>query len=160
MKVSTRTRYGVRAMSELALRYGQGPTSVRDIAERQQLPAKYLEQLVASLRTAKLVRSQRGIGGGYTLARPPEEITVADIYTALEGPLVPVDCVSDADLCARSEECVTRGIWSRVAQAMLGALSSVTLADLARDLESRCRISSPSAANDDNPDPDAADSSQ
>lgn len=135
-------------MAELALHYGQGPTSVRDIAERQDLPAKYLEQLIASLRTAKLVRSQRGIGGGYTLVRPPEQITVADIYVALEGPLVPVECVGEEHFCGRQDACVTRDVWARMAEAMLQVLGGTTLADLAQDLSARCEVSRPTMSVD------------
>lgn len=148
MRVSTRTRYGVRAMMALAVRHGSGPTSVREIAEDQELPLKYLEQLVSSLRAAKLVRSQRGIGGGYVLARAPEEITVADIYTSLEGPMTPVDCLADPDSCSRVAICATRDVWDRAGAAMMEVLSSTTLADLARDSEERCRIGRPGTSAD------------
>ena len=135
-------------MMELALHDGEGPTSVREIAEQQELPIKYLEQLIAALRAGKLVRSQRGIGGGYTLTRPPEEITVADIHTALEGPLVPVDCVAANGLCGREAVCATRNVWLRVTEAVRQVLQETTLADLAQETRERCAVGRPASSVD------------
>jgi Rrf2 family protein len=133
-------------MMELAMNQGPRPVSVRQIAEAQDLPTKYLEQLVAALRAAELVRSQRGIGGGYVLTRPPEEITVADIYIALEGPLVPVECLSGSVRCDREGVCATREVWSRVTDAVREVLDSVTLADLVTDTRERCAIGQPGSS--------------
>ncbi|NPV49469.1 MAG: Rrf2 family transcriptional regulator [Armatimonadetes bacterium] len=148
MRVSTRTRYGVRAMMELAIHDGPEPVSVRQIAEAQELPVKYLEQLIAALRAAELVRSQRGIGGGYLLTRRPEEITVADIYEALEGPLVPVECLSDSVECSREDICATRDVWSRVTDAVREVLTATTLADLVADTRAKCAIGRPDSSED------------
>lgn len=148
MRVSTRTRYGVRAMMELAMNEGPRPVSVRQIAEAQELPVKYLEQLISALRAAELVRSQRGIGGGYVLTRTPEEITIADIYVALEGPLVPVECLSDSVECGREGICATREVWSRVTEAVRDVLASITLADLVADTRERCAIGRPDSSED------------
>ena len=98
IKLSTKGRYGVRAMVDLAKRFGEGPVLVRSIAERQEISGKYLHALLASLKSAKLVRSVRGSGGGYALARAPEEIMLNEILEALEGPFSLVDCVLECGI--------------------------------------------------------------
>src|SRR5919201_1600088 len=102
VKLSMRSDYGARAMIDLALRYGEGPVQSADIAARQGIPEAYLEQLLTALRKAGLVRSTRGPHGGHELARPPAEIRFAEVIAALEGPLVPLDCLNDADACVVS----------------------------------------------------------
>lgn len=109
---------------------------------------KYLEQLISALRAAELVRSQRGIGGGYHLTRRPEEISVADIYEALEGPLLPVECLSERVRCGREEICATRDVWRRAAEAVREVLSSVSLADLVADTRAKCAIGRPNGSAD------------
>lgn len=131
MKISTRTRYGLRAMIELALHYGEGPASVREIADSQALPPKYLEQLLGALRSGGLVTALRGASGGYVLVRSPAQITLADVFTVLEGSLAPVECVDLPDLCPHEEDCVTRIIWVRLNEAIHQVLDEMTLADLA-----------------------------
>ena len=133
MKVSTRTRYGIRAMLQLALQYGQGPLSVREIAEQQGLPEKYLEQLVASLKAGGLVRAVRGASGGYVLAQPPAELTLSDIFRVLEGSLAPVECVEEGEVCPQQAECATRDVWLQLAEAWLEVLEHTTLEDLAEN---------------------------
>ena len=135
MKLSTRGQYGARAMLELALLYGKGPVLLKDVASRQSIPVSYLENLMSALRTAGLVATVRGMHGGYYLARPPSEINVSQITTALEGSMAPVECVDDPKYCSRAETCVTRDIWADVKLAVDNVLKSITLEDLAR----RCR---------------------
>ena len=130
---STKGEYGVRLMAQLARRHGQGPASLTDIAEQEDLPRAYLEQLVISLRDANLVQSTRGAHGGYELTRPPEQITMAEVLRALEGPIAPMICVTDNPVhntCARTGYCTVNFMWFRVRDAIAGALDSMTLADL------------------------------
>ncbi len=130
IKLSTKGRYGVRAMLDLALRYGQGPVLVRNIAERQGVSSKYLHALLSSLKAAKLVRSVRGSGGGYSLARSPEEICVSEVLEALEGPFSIVDCVLDLSVCDRTQQCAVRDVWAELNAAIEGSLSKITLSEL------------------------------
>lgn len=133
MKISTRGRYGLRAMVDLAVNESSGATPLREISERQKISEQYLEQLFASLRKAGIVKSIRGAHGGYLLNNTPEEITVKDIITALEGPVAPVDCVlSDnvKDECNSSDGCVTYNLWVKVKKNIDDLLDSVTLAEL------------------------------
>ena len=132
MKVSTKGRYGLRVMIELAAKYGQGPVLVETIAHNQEISAKYIHVLMAGLRSGGFIRSVRGPSGGYELSRPPAEITALEVVRALEGDLAPVDCVTEADTCSRSGTCVTREMWCEVAEAVAEVLGGYTLADLAR----------------------------
>ncbi|MEN6461338.1 MAG: Rrf2 family transcriptional regulator [Syntrophomonas sp.] len=135
MKLSTKGRYGLRAMLDLALSQEQGPITTRSIAERQNISERYLEQLLIPLKTAGLVKSIRGSQGGYILGRNPEKITVGDIIRILEGPIAPVECVNEVnpEECNRADYCVTRVIWSEVRDAIAGVLDSYSLADLAEE---------------------------
>ena len=133
MKVSSRGEYGVRAMVALAHQYGGGPMSIAEIAKVSSVPTAYLEQLIAPLRRAELVESKRGAHGGYRLARAPEDVRVGEIYRIMEGPVAPMDCVSEdpADqTCPLIEGCETRPIWPKVRDSIAEALDSTTLADL------------------------------
>ena len=132
MKMSTRGRYGLRVMIELASRFGRGPVGVAAIAGNQGISGNYIHVLMAGLKSAGLVRAVRGPGGGYELARDPAGITALDIVSALEGESAPVECVVDDAFCPRVGRCAARGVWSSVASAMDGALSKLTLLDLAR----------------------------
>jgi Rrf2 family cysteine metabolism transcriptional repressor len=120
-------------MAQLAVRYGRGPASLTDIAEREDLPRAYLEQLVVSLRDADLVHSTRGAHGGYELTRAPELILMGEVLKALEGPVAPMICVTD-DVshvaCGRTGYCTVNYMWVRVRDAITGALDSMSLADL------------------------------
>ncbi|NLY89301.1 MAG: RrF2 family transcriptional regulator [Firmicutes bacterium] len=138
MLVSTKGRYGLRSMVELALNHQNGPLPLRIIAERQEISEPYLEQVFASLRKAGLVRAMRGSSGGYILARPASEITVEEILVALEGPIIPVDCVEDSGSahCPRMEFCFTYPLWKELAGKISEILSSTTLQDLAD--QARC----------------------
>jgi len=130
MKLSTRGRYGTRALLELALHQEAGPISLKDIAQRQEIPVVYLEHLITPLIAGGIVRSTRGVKGGVSLAKPPEEIRLSEVIRLLEGSIAPVECVNDPEICSRSKSCVTRDIWSELKQAMDGILSSTTLQDL------------------------------
>jgi Rrf2 family protein len=130
MKLSTRTRYGTRALLELALHEGEGPVFLKDIARRQQISLPYLEHLVTPLISTGIIRSTKGPKGGITLARKPEEIKLSEITQLLEGSVTPVECIEHPEVCSRSELCVTREVWSKLKDAMDGVLESTTLQDL------------------------------
>ncbi len=131
MKLSTKTRYGVRAMLDLALNYEKGVVSAREIAARQQVSPKYLEQLLASLRAAGLVRSVRGAQGGHTLTRHPDQINLQEIYSVFEGTEGFVECTSTPEICDRADGCVTQEVWAEMYAASTEILESTTLGDLA-----------------------------
>ena len=131
MKLSTKGRYGLRVMIELAVRAGLGPVPEEAIARQQALSGKYIHVLVAGLRSAGLVRTSRGPSGGYELARPPGEITALDVVEALEGPLAPVECIHSAASCPRIERCASREVWCEVSQAIRRVLGAWTLDRLA-----------------------------
>jgi len=139
MKLSTRSRYGIHAMFDLAKYADAGPQAVRSIAERQSVPEQYLEQLIAPLRRANLVRSIRGAAGGYQLARPPTDISVGAVVRALEGPLMITDCMVDADACVRSSACPSRVVWERLAKAINRVLDETSLADMLADEKLRAQ---------------------
>ncbi len=128
MKVSTRGDYAARALLSLALHGEERPTSVKEIAERTNLPQPYLEQILLAVKGAGLVRSKRGVGGGYVLARPPEQISLADILGAVEGPLTTL--VSEHDHC--EGHCILQEVWVRVSEADRLLLEAYTLDDLVR----------------------------
>lgn len=134
VKVSTRGDYASRALLSLALHAeAEGPTSVRDIAERTGLPQPYLEQILLALKGAGLVRSKRGVGGGYVLARPPDEITLSDIVSAVDGPIVAGDFGEPHTngACDHEGQCVLLAIWGDAGEHMRRFLESYHLADLA-----------------------------
>jgi Rrf2 family protein len=130
MKISTRTRYGMRAILELAIAYNTVPLQIKGIAERQNISAKYLEQLIAIIKAAGLVRSIRGPHGGYVLAKPPQDVKLSEIIRILEGPVLTVECVEDKDACQYSADCITRQLWIEVNNSILNVLDSKTLQDL------------------------------
>lgn len=130
MKLSTRTRYGMRAMLELADNYGNGPLQIKLISQRQDISAKYLEHLIFILKSAGFVNSIRGAKGGYILAKSPEQINLDELFNVLEGSSVTVECVEDKDSCTKSADCATRQIWQQVQQAIEDVLRSQTLKDL------------------------------
>jgi Rrf2 family protein len=133
VKVSTRGDYASRALLSLALRVGEAPpTSVRDIAERTGLPQPYLEQILLALKGAGLVRSKRGVGGGYVLARVPEQITLGQIVSAVDGPIMAGDFGQPHEngACDHEGQCVLLAVWSEVGEHMRHHLDSFTLADM------------------------------
>jgi Rrf2 family protein len=130
MKLSTRGRYGVRTLLDLALHQEEGLVLLKDVARRQEFSLQYLEHLIAPLIAAGLVKSTRGAGGGVSLVKPPAEITLGEAVQLLEGPIAPVDCVNDPELCHRSSFCVTRDVWIEMKEAISRVLDSTTLQDL------------------------------
>ena len=134
MKLSTRGRYGVKAMFDLALNQNKGPVSLKSIADRQKLSEAYLEQLFASLRRAGLVKSIRGAQGGYLLADTPDNITIGQILRTLEGTVAPVECVDDMkeglSKCPDAENCVTRLVWEKIRDGISDVVDSITLQDM------------------------------
>ena len=132
MKVSTRGRYGLRVMIELAAQYGSGPVLVDGIAKNQEISGKYIHVIVSGLRSAGLVRSVRGPNGGYELTRSPSRITALDVISALEGQSAPAHCVLDASSCSRSGNCASRDVWCQVASVVDVVLSALTLEQLVK----------------------------
>lgn len=125
MKISTKGRYGLTIMIELAKKYGEGPVALKTIAKANNLSEHYLEQIVSPLRNARLVKSIRGAYGGYTLANEPTEITAGDVIRVLEGPIQLVEGIED-------EEPAKRELWIRISDAIKNVLDNTTLADLAK----------------------------
>jgi Rrf2 family transcriptional regulator, cysteine metabolism repressor len=135
MKLSTRTRYGIRAIIELAQYEGKRPLQLKVIAERQGISVKYLEQLMSLLRSSGFVRSVRGSKGGYILARAPEQIRLSEVFRCLEGPVTTAECTENEDFCERAADCVAREVWVQVEEAIQRVLSSITLADMVQRIE-------------------------
>ena len=129
LKLSTKGRYGLRAMIDLAMAYNEShtPIMMSEIAERQALSRKYLHALLTPLKNAGLVKSARGAKGGYYLSKSPSEITIGEILETLEGEMSIVDCISDAIECDRSANCLAKGVWEELNQAIVRLLNNVTL---------------------------------
>lgn len=134
MKLSTKGRYGVRAMVDLASSYGGAPVSIKTISKRENLSEYYLEQLFSPLRRANVIRSIRGAQGGYVLCKPPSEITVGDIMTILEGPIEVADCIDGVE-CESSDSCATKAVWEKIKRSIDGVMNSITLQDIIDDYE-------------------------
>jgi Rrf2 family protein len=132
IKLSTKGRYGTRLMLNLALHFNDGKEAVvlKNISEEEDLSIRYLEQIIIPLKINKLVKSVRGAGGGYTLARPPSKITMCEIIEVLEGSCTLVDCLEDTDYCDRATECATRVIWKEASELLKNYFESKTLEDL------------------------------
>jgi Rrf2 family transcriptional regulator, cysteine metabolism repressor len=146
MMFSTKAEYGIRVMAHLARHDGSEPISLGSIADAEGLPLAYLEHLVQRLRKAGLVESRRGAHGGYTLAREPGDITMAEVVRALEGEIAPIECITaDADgvlVCSREhhenhEPCPTKLLWTRVQGSIVRTLNDMTLADIATPARTR-----------------------
>jgi len=135
MKFSTKGRYGLRAMLDIALQQEHGPVAINTISERENISGRYLEQLLIPLKQAGLVQSIRGAQGGYILAKSASDITVGDIIRILEGPIAPVHCVNEIEPenCDRAGYCVTRPVWSRLRDSISAVLDSFTLEDLVKE---------------------------
>lgn len=136
MLLSTKGEYGVRCMLDLALHYGQGPISIRDISKREGISKNYIEQLFVRLRHAKLVKSVRGPKGGYLLISQPRRIKIGDVVRALEGPIAAIRCVqpqNSKDLCERISTCVLYILWKRLTDKINEVLDSTTLEDLCKE---------------------------
>ncbi len=137
MRLSSRGHYGLKAMLDLAQNFGEKPIPLKRVAERQNVSEHYLEQLIAMLKKAALVKSVRGAQGGYLLAREPSQVTVGDVFRAMEGPVAPLYCVSEEDPgdCDESDYCITRSVWARVRDGIVAVIDSITLEDLCREAE-------------------------
>lgn len=132
MKISTKTRYGMRLMIDIAQNQGDGRVSLKDVSKRQGVSKKYLEQVVAPFVTADLLTVTRGPQGGYRLARPAKDISLADIVGASEDGLELLTCMVDEAACERTDDCVSRPIWCGLQNAIHSYLDGQTLADVAR----------------------------
>lgn len=135
MKISTKGRYGTRFMVELALRYGEAPIPLKEIAQSQEVSDKYLEQIVPQLSRAGFINSVRGSQGGYSLAHHPSKITIGEILRALEGSLAPVECLDCEDcetICDNLSACATREVWEKIYEAVNNVVDNITLESLAR----------------------------
>jgi len=130
MRLSTRSRYGIRALLDIARHSADGPVRLREIAKRQEVSLSYLEHIVGPLIAGGILRSTRGVYGGVSLMRKPEDISVADVFALLEGQVAAVDCVVNPDICPRSHTCATHQLWVEMTNAMNSVLGSRTLADL------------------------------
>lgn len=138
MRLTTKGHYGLKAMFDLAMHYGSDPIPLKVVAERQGISEHYLEQLIAALRKAGLVKSIRGAQGGYILAKLPSEIKVGDVIRVLEGPIAPLECVSEQEqpiTCEKVNFCISRDIWARVRDSIAEVLDSITLEDMCHDAE-------------------------
>ncbi len=133
MRISSRCEYGLRAMVYLAGHDSGRPVPLPEIAAGENIPAPFLERILAKLREAGLVKATRGVSGGYQLARAPGRIAVGDVVTALEGPLSLVGCVPDDGACERAESCASRVVWRTLDSAISSALNGITLDDLTRE---------------------------
>lgn len=139
MKISTKGRYGLRSILDVALNEKEGPVTIHSIAKRQGISERYLEQLLIVMKQRGLIKSIRGFQGGYLLNRDPQDITVGDVIRALEGPIAPVDCVNedDTEQCTRSNGCITKVVWEDLKQAMIKVLDSYTIKDLMVEADKR-----------------------
>lgn len=132
MKLSTKGRYGVKAMVDLAIHYGSEPVSIKSISERQNISEYYLEQLFSPLRKANLINSVRGSQGGYVLSRAPKDITISDIMEVLEGPIEISNCLED-NSCNNVDCCATRLLWAKIKNSIDSVTKSTTLQDILDD---------------------------
>lgn len=130
MKLSSRFRYGLRLLVDLAANYQKGPVLLKNIAACEKISKKYLEQIVITLRTAGLIRAIRGSKGGYFLIKPPYKIKLVEIHKILEGPFAPVDCLDNPEICPLTEGCPTRELWADLAESIEKTFRNQTLADL------------------------------
>lgn len=131
MKISTRGRYALRLMIDIATNTVTKPVPIKDIAKRQGISDKYLEQIISVLNNAGFVRSVRGAQGGYTLTRRPDEYTVGMVLRLTEGTLSPVDCIKDDGIiCEKLDTCPTSIVWRKIDDAIKGVIDNITLADL------------------------------
>jgi Rrf2 family protein len=132
MKLSTKGRYGVKAMVDLAIHYGGDPVSIKSISERQSISEYYLEQLFSPLRKANLINSVRGAQGGYVLSKSPQDITVFEIMEVLEGPIEISTCLDDKS-CNNVDCCATRLLWAKIKNSIDSVTQSTTLQDILDD---------------------------
>jgi len=130
MKLSTRARYGTRALLELALCWGEGPVPLKEIAQRQEISESYLAHLITPLIAAGMAKGIRGPRGGISLIKPPHEIKLSEVVRVLEGPIAPAECVDRPNVCPRAEFCAAYDVWAEMKRAIDEVLQSTTLQDL------------------------------
>jgi len=133
MRISTKCRYGIRAIVEISLNYEKRPTTRKEIAANQALDNSYLENILLDLKNHNIVRSLRGVKGGFVLNKPPETITLLDIVESLQGSVTPTECVMKPGICNQSSHCVTRPVWKKLQQAQEQVLRDVTIRELLND---------------------------
>jgi Rrf2 family cysteine metabolism transcriptional repressor len=138
MKLSTKCRYGTRAMIEIGHHYGSGAIKRKDIARVQEISPSYLENILITLKTHRLITTLRGARGGFTLGRAPDQIKLLDIVTALEGSLAPVECIEKESTCRKTNHCTARKVWKKMHDVQINFLSSITLQDLL-DMEAHAK---------------------
>ncbi len=143
MKLSTRSRYGLRLLIELAVSGSDDAVFLGDIARNQDISEKYLSKLVIPLRSAKIITSRRGANGGYLLARSPQEITMREIVEALEGDLNPVDCVKSDEACDKAALCASRDVWVALNAQISGFLEGITLASVVDNYKQKLNKKTP-----------------
>jgi Rrf2 family protein len=141
LKLSTKGRYGVRLMLDLALHFGKGPISLKDIAKRQEISEKYLWHLIPPLKNAGLITATRGAHGGYILAKPAQQISLKDIVSVLEGPVCLVECTQDPVTCKRSLNCIARDAWAEATGKFMDTLASFTLEGMIKRYNSKFKTS-------------------
>jgi len=141
MRISTKGDYATRALQDLAMHYEEGPVPIEAIAQRQALPARYLEQLLLTLKRAGFLASKRGVNGGYYLAKPPREITLGQILRAVDGPITPIFCVSEnpREHCSQESSCSLRDVWADVRDAVSAIVDHTTLQDICERIRSRTK---------------------
>ncbi len=143
MKLTTRVRYGTRALADLAAAYPDGTLSVKEMARREAVSAKYLEQIMSRLKAAGVIVARRGVEGGYALARPPASIRLSEVYQVLEGPAAPVHCVDAPGSCPMEDVCPTHDTWVELKESIEGVLDNTTLWDLAERKKRKCSARGP-----------------
>jgi len=135
MRISTKGRYGLRTLMDIAIHQGDGPVTLNDISRRQDISVKYLWQVINPLKTSGILSVTRGARGGYTLAKRPEEITMLEVVSVLEGPLALVDCLGKDSLCERIDSCVARSVWKEVGAAVERVLSGIRFDEVLKRYE-------------------------
>lgn len=140
MKVSSRFRYGLRLLVDLAAYYKKGPVLLKEIARCEKISKKYLEQIVITLRAAGIIAAIRGSKGGYFLTKSPKKIKILDVYKILEGQFSPVDCLNNKRICSLTKTCPTRPLWTLLSAAIKETFQNVTLSDLLKDNKGNYRL--------------------
>lgn len=142
MKLSTKGDYATRAVLYLSQCYGQGVVQIQEIARQQKIPIKYLEQILLTLKNGGILRSKKGVKGGYYLARSPEEITLGEVVRAMDGPLAPIKCASTNfyERCPEELSCGMRNVWLDVRNAIANILDNTTFGDLCKDINQQQKV--------------------
>lgn len=140
MKLSTKGKYGLKAIFELSLHVNEGPMPLNMIASKQKIPEQYLEQIFSTLKKSKLITSVRGAQGGYLLNKAPNEVTVGDVLAILEGPVALSKCIIDEGVCENSNDCSTKLVWEKLKKGIEDVLNSITLQDMVDDYNKKNNI--------------------